>query len=457
MALVPSVPVYTAVALVLEALYAIPSARDAFLGFPLPEHVTSVSSYWAGAHAARTPNETAIPVQAYPSVVLVQRVQTLFTVMQHTSRAALVLGDIVDVVPRDYMLQASRNAEMHVLLEVFLESLVHAYLEAMLIAVETIVCSSRTATVAARAEQAGHDRGLFQSYATTALAAPEDGAMPGEAQPTATITLVHSETDTFVRACLFSKLMASSEMDSLLITRPADVLLLNVQHQAEAALPPFRIEESISLDTFLWHTRRGGRIDNDPRWQQLQTWDDEKLALAQQRARLVAPMGKPVHELLTTCAKVRAAGDQYAELADWMGDVQHALHAEVQTLDVRLGELHDAMLTTRAALVRELDAAASETQEYAYTLYAVLLASRQGDCAYVRDGEQWYKLEQGRADRVSFDDLARDRRGLDEGRGVSHLAYARAGLPATPLRQAAMATVEAVAKDNTHATETRCT
>ena len=72
MALVPSVPVYTAVALVLEALYAIPSARDAFLGFPLPEHVTSVSSYWAGAHAARTPNETAIPVQAYPSVVLVQ-------------------------------------------------------------------------------------------------------------------------------------------------------------------------------------------------------------------------------------------------------------------------------------------------------------------------------------------------------------------------------------------------
>lgn len=460
-ALVPKVPVHTAVALSLQALYAVPRARDALLTFPLPETVTALGTYWAGAPPTRAPSDTPVPAELAAQVAWIQRVQTLFVAMQHTSRAALVLGDVVDCVPSDVLLQASRNADMHVLLELLLEALVHAYVASMRLASERIMCASRTETAAARAEAQARTAGLFQSYAAVALpAAPDGDAMPpsGEAQPTATITLVHTETENFVQACLFAKLKASSEMDSLLMTHAADVLLLNVQHEPGAVLTPFRIEPEVNLAPFLWRVRRGARIDADPRWEQLQTWEAERAGLAQQRAHLAAPNGTPLEPLLRGAERVDAAGADYAELAAYVREVRDALDAEIRARDTQLAALHTEIVETRRALVAELPDAHDEHASYA--LCAVLLASSAGDCAYVREDAQWWRIEHGHADRVAWDAVCGDRRGIDEGRGVFHLAYTK--MPSPPrdtdaLSRTAPATVQAVCEDNARAQESRCT
>lgn len=458
-ALVPSMPVYTAVALALQALYAVPHAREAFLAYPLAETIESLESYWAGAPARRKPSAVAIPDAWAEPAALVQRVQTLFTMMQHTSRAAVVLGDLVDTIPREVFLQASRSADMHTLMELFFESLVHAYVTTMPLGIDQIVGTTRTETQAARAKASANVRGLFQSFAAVAQPeAPADGSVPapGEAQPTATITLLHTETDRCVPACLFAKLMANADMDSLLITHAADVLLFNVQHKADATPPAFQIDREISLAPFLWDTQRGRRIDADARWQQLHVREAEKEALETERARLVAPGGTPLAPLLRSAQRVGAAGEAYTELATWLHAVQHALEEDVAAMDARIRALYDELRATRTALLAELP---SIQDAPVYALCAVLYASSTGDCAYVLENDsQWYRVAQGCAERVAWDAVCQDPRGQDEGRGVFHLAYVKtpvAPMDTDALTHAAPSTVQAVCQDNARANETR--
>lgn len=444
---------YAAVALALQALYAVPHARDAFLSFPLPEHIHALDGYWAGAEATRAPGPTAIPPRDSAAVHLVQRIQTLFVFMQHSSRAAVVLGDIVPVLPRAMVLQMSRGAEMHVVLELFLETLVQAYLDAGHLAADQVVSTSRTATVAARSAYALRARRLFQSYAAAACdtaPASATAAVPGEAQPTATITLTHTATDTDVSSCLFSKLMASADMHSLLITHAADVLLLPVQH-TPGVQTRFTLEETVYLDPFVWDTHNGQRIDTDPRWRQLQDAQAEWTALASRRAQLQAPRGDALRPLLASCERVGVAGDAYAGVATWLGHVATALDADEHALDARLAALDDSMQAMRTALVAERPAC--RAGQYAYTLRALLLASTAGDCTYVQEGDQWFHVEAGHASPVRFADVCADKRGADEGHGVALLAYARTdAAPCDPARLYAAAehTVQAVATDNAH-------
>ncbi|WFC96598.1 hypothetical protein MBRA1_003259 [Malassezia brasiliensis] len=453
--LVPKVPAHTAVALALQALYAVPRARDAFLRFPRAETILSLEDYWRGAPALRRPDDAPVPAERQAQLAWVQRIQTLFTTMQHTGRAVIVLGDVLEYVPSDVILRASRNADMHVLLETLLEALVHAYVDAMHLANEQIVCTTRAETAAVRAEAHARAAHLFQSFAAVALpSAPADGSVPpsGAAQPTATITLVHTDTDATVHACLVSKLRENSEMDSLLITRAADVLLLNVQHDATAGeLAPFCIEPVINLAPFLWDTQRGARIDADPRWAQLRDAEAEMRALEQQRAHLVAPRGTPLAPLLRDAQRVRDAGEAYAPLATWLADVDAALAHDLDALNERLRTLHEKARATHRALV----AAAPESHDARseYSLCAVLVAGGAGDGAYVLDDTQWYAIEHGTATPVAFETVCSDHR------DVVHLAYTRApaALPRPALGEAAPDTVQAVCADNARADTTQKT
>ncbi|KAI3629036.1 hypothetical protein CBS9595_000108 [Malassezia furfur] len=447
--LVPKVPAHTAVALALQALYAVPRARDAFLRFPRAETILSLEDYWRGAPALRRPDDAPVPAERQARLAWVQRIQTLFTTMQHTARAVIVLGDVLEYVPSDVILRASRNADVHALLEALLEALVHAYVDAMHLVNEQIVCTTRAETAAVRAEAHARAAQLFQSFAAVALpSAPADGSVPpsGATQPTATITLVHTDTDATVHACLVSKLRENSEMDSLLITHAADVLLLNVQRDATSGeLVPFCIEPTIDLAPFLWDTQRGARIDADPRWAQLRDAEAEMRALEQQRAHLVAPRGTPLAPLLRDAQRVRDAGEAYAPLATWLADVDAALTNDLDALDARLRTLHDEVRTTHRALV----AAMPETHDARsqYTLCAVLVAGGAGDGAYVLDDTQWYAIEHGTATPVTFEAVCSDHR------DVVHLAYTRApaALPRPALGEAAPDTVQAVCADNARA------
>lgn len=450
--LVPKVPAHTAVALALQALYGVPRARDAFLRFPRAETIVSLEDYWRGAPALRRPDDTPVPAESRAHLAWVQRIQTLFTTMQHTARAVLVLGDVLEYVPSDVILRASRNADTPALLEVLLEALVHAYLDATHRVTEQVVCTTRAETAAVRAEAEARAAHLFQSFAAVALpSAPVDGAVPpsGAAQPTATITLMHTDTDTTVHACLVSKLRASSEMDSLLITHAADVLLLNVQRDGAAGtLPPFCVERAINLAPFLWDVRGGARIDADARWAQLRDAEAEKRALEEQRAHLVAPRGTPLAPLVRDAQRVRDAGEAYAPLAAWLADVDAALAHDLDALDARLRMLHDEIRATHRALVAAVPEAHDARAQY--TLCAVLVAGGAGDGAYVLDDTQWYAIEHGSATPVAFEAVCSDHR------DVVHLAYTRApaALSCPALGEAAPDTVQAVCADNARAEAT---
>ncbi|WFD44579.1 hypothetical protein MPSI1_003247 [Malassezia psittaci] len=451
-ALVSAVPVHAVVAHALQILYAVPQAREAILSFPLSEMITSLNQYWSGKHAHRERSMDGIPPNQQSQVEWIQRVQTLYTMMQHSSRAAVVLGDVMENVPQEVFLLASRNADLPSVLEVFLESLVHAYIDTMPMAIDRITGTSRTETVSLRNQANAKVASLFQSYAAVALPeAPSDGSIPpfGETQPTATITLLHNETDNTVLRALFSKLKADSEMDSLLITQLADVLLLNIQHDSGASLDPFQIQAEINLSPFLWTTQRGGRIDADPRWQQLQEAQRKKLELLQQKSRLEAPNGQPIQKLFQGAQRIGSAGDEFSDIAEWLEQVQKEWTEKLASVEAQLQAIHTDMLTTRQELVRNHHFSEKDSQA-TYKLCGVLIATASRYYTYVMDSEQWYRVADGKSEQVAFDAVCNDHQGIDEGRGVALLAYARLSSISneTSLQPVCPLTVQAVCQDN---------
>ncbi|WFD00518.1 hypothetical protein MYAM1_003267 [Malassezia yamatoensis] len=451
-ALLSNVPVHAVVALALQILYAVPQAREAILSFPLSESITSLDQYWSGKPAHRERSMDGIPSHQQFQVGWIQRVQTLYTMMQHSLRAAVVLGDVMDNVPQEVFLLASRNADLPALLEVFFESLVHAYVDTMPTAIDRITGTSRTETVSLRSQANAKVASLFQSYAAVALPeAPSDGSIPpaGETQPTATITLLHNETDNTVLKALFSKLKADSEMDSLLITQLADVLLLNIQHEYGPSLDAFQIQAEINLSPFLWTTQRGGRIDADPRWEQLQEAQRMKLELIQQKARLDAPNGQPLQKLFQGAQRIRSAGDEFSDLANWLEQVQKEWTEKVASVEAQVQAIHTDMLATQQELVKNHTFSEHDSQA-TYKLCGVMMATASQCYAYVMESEQWYRVADGKSEQVAFDAIENDHRGMDEGRGVAFLAYAKmCSIPnETALQPVCPQTVQAVCQDN---------
>jgi len=162
------------------------------------------------------------------------------------------------------------------------------------------VGATRSATDAAREQWLGEQQCTFQSFAAVAADAPTD-APPRDTQPTASITLEHTESHCFVHACLYSKLAASATLDSLLITRPADVLFFNVQHVG-TSLPSFHIEPRLYLDAFCWEQRHGARIDGSEQARRLAEDDARLAALQGKRGSLHSPASQEGSALRRTAS-----------------------------------------------------------------------------------------------------------------------------------------------------------
>ncbi|WFD05577.1 hypothetical protein MVES1_000907 [Malassezia vespertilionis] len=447
-ALVPQLATHRIIAAALQALFAAPLAKEAFTTASPPDPRTAdIQGYWRGESLTAT---HASP-PASDALQMVQRVQTAFTFMATTQRAALILGDIAPTIPRDVQYQISKNAPPHTVLELYLDALVQAYLDVAHMCANEITLSTRNETAYARAQYIAARQGLFQSFAAPALPSdmPTDQA-PADAQPTSTITLTQTPTNDFVYACMFAKLAAGPEMDSLLITRPADILLLNIQREKNVT-SPFLIEEVVYLDRFLWEKQRGAKIDLDPRWHTLQGWQQQHAAAAARKECMLAPSKTPLYPLLARAEAHFTEGN----VSEWLGQVHDAIDAQIHALDMELAALQAQIHATQQALAQTLahEAADPAMHTVPYDLCACIMAGAD-DCVYARQGEDWFCIANGTCNPTSFEAIRTDARGIDQGLGVVHLVYTRRAATAPLAQTPALATLHAaVQQDNARAAQ----
>ena len=329
----------------------------------------------------------------YATYPVVQRVQTLITFAHATQRAAVVTGDIDAIVPSEIVLQASRNEALHVQLESYAEAVVQAWKEARAWVAERITQATRSATDAARAQFINSKSTVFQSYAAKAYDTPVPDLACPEGQPTTSITLTHTALERSVPACLWCKLAASETMDSLLITRPADVLLLNIQQQGAEDM--FHIDPVLCLDPFLWSKRQGHRIDGTDECRQLQNLVSELNALEAQRKRLTEPTGFLIRPLLEQVLGYYATQDKAKHI--WMQQIQDYVQQQVASLQMQQEALQTNIQDLRRHIAAQVERAAQDTslQTVPYDLCAAIATSSTSECVYVRSEETWWCIENG--------------------------------------------------------------
>lgn len=388
---------------------------------------------------------------------VVQRIQTLAAFMHGTQRAAVVTGDIDSIVPSDIVIQASRNTALHVQLTSYAEAVVRAWQGARAWEAEHITQATRSATDAARAQFIDSKQTLFQTYTATACDAPMPEVVCPQGQPTTTITLEHTALEYSVPACLWRTLAARELMDSLLITQPADVLMLNVQRLG--AQHVFRMDPVIYLDPFLWSQRQGHRIDGTDECRQLQQWATELSALETQLKILIEPTASPIEPLLEQAAEHYAGQDQV--MHSWVQRIQQQVQRQVTDIRIQQQALQSRIQDARRHLAALAEQAAQDTslQTVPYDLCAAIIAMKEADCVYVRYEESWWRIENGtvapvrrkRLTQCEFATCIADTRGIDDDLGLVHMVYTRRGATLSGYRPDNTAMQHAMDRDNERA------
>lgn len=373
---------------------------------------TPTDDYWAGA----SPNHPL----GVSDVGLVQRLQTLVLYTKSTDHGAVILGDVSRAYPRELMLLASRG-ETHALVDAYIDAFAAYYAD------DAQAVQARSEPEAARAAYQYACEHLFCSYAAPAVSGAP--APHGDAQPTNSITLRHTSSDSSVTSCLWSKLAGGAGADSLLITTPADVLVFPVQHMDDA--PHFRIDEQIFLDPFLWDKRNGEPVDSDDRWRQVEIYDTTFGELLRQRQILTAPNGVPINPLFATSQTYLASStervEQHAELNAWLSHVSELISKRIKDIDYSLAETQAAAFECKHALQRDAatHAADPSMRTVAYDLCAALFSSSSAYWAYLRYGGSWWMVEDGIATKSTWDAVVNDDRGVAAGQGIYMLCYQR--------------------------------
>jgi len=407
----------------------------------------------------RRPCTRATPSRSYVYTThpVVQRIQTLVAFSHATQRAAIVTGDIEAIVPSEIVLQASRSEALHVQLESYAEAVVHAWKEARTWEAERITQATRSATDAARAQFINSKATVFQSFAATAHDAPVPDLLVPEGQPTNSITLTHTALERSVPACLWRKLAASETMDSLLITQPADVLLLNIQQQG--AQDAFRIDPVLYLDPFLWSKRHGHRIDGSDECRQLHNLVSELSVLQTQGKRLTEPTGAPIEPLLEQVSEHYAAQDEAKHR--WIQQIQHYVQQRLASLQKQKEALQASIQELRRHMVAQVERDAQDTslQTVPYDLCAAIVTSKKGECVYVRSEGTWWCIEDGtvipvrrkKLTQCPIDSWVANSCGAVDDANLVHLVYTRRSTSLAGYQPEMAALQQAIAQDNERA------
>ena len=408
---VPSIPTYKAVAWALQALYAATPLCQALYRYPKPDtRITNLAQYWNGVSPSGPCTAESQHTQ------LIQRIQTLFFFATHTVRAVVVTGDIDAILPRDIMLQASWQQNMHALIKAFVDLFAHAW--------KTNTCLEQ--------------HHLFQMFVV-----PTSASAPTDELSMSTLVLDHTATESSVYSCLSYQL--TDHEQAYFINRAPLVLCLPVQHSTTG---PFRIDLTVYLDSFLWNKR----TEDDVASQCASLASQYKASEAEKRHWTARLASFTEHDALSSTQQSEAYLEHVAHspLSDWMTRIRKALEQRVSKARSHISALDEQLTSLRTTMTQLQEKRWNDPawQTMPYDLCAAVFQTNESEWAYIQHNGQWWRLEDTHAQAIDPHTMTTDP-------GVVFLAYTQRAYKAQePTLETLTALRDAVAKDNEEAERT---
>ncbi|SPO24235.1 uncharacterized protein UTRI_03503 [Ustilago trichophora] len=438
------------VAALLQALYAAPPVRRAYLAArPNDQRGSDFANYWKGAPPTDSSDAIAQPaLEAH--FELAQRIQTLFAFTQLSQRPLCVIKDVTSLTPSEVVARSVDHSSPVKVASLYYEFLVESFTKHVA-AVSDLILNNPTAEPV-QTDALWMTDAIFLSSGAAALASPASprangfqdqtqAALPKVEQQRSFIQLRHDSVNSDTYSCLRAAL--ASDGEGALLTRTAHTISMGVDHAlptADGGPSPFTINERIHLDSLMWDRRQGVRLDAELHDLEMVRLDAMRQDLEARKRKLVGDGGRPLKEVLSGAKRyfgeIASAGDgtdairssSLAEATPQISKILEAVEADVAATDQLIAKIR-AQTDAKRALVAERakrEASNPEWTQLAYDLVAVL-CHEGGRCASLvkqPDGT-WWKISGGRAVQVDREDVVMGRP-QDPSLSVFWVVYARA-------------------------------
>lgn len=443
------------VAALLQALYAAPPVRRAYLAArPVDQRGSDLSNYWKGAPPTEPSSDAPVQLPLEAHFELAQRVQTLFAFAQLSQRPLCVVKDVTSLAPSEVVARGADHSSPTRVASLFYEFLVESFTKHVAAVSDLILNDTSAAPV--ETDALWMTDALFLSSGAAALTGPASplvnglqdateasgAVLPRIEQQRSFIQLRHDSVNSDTYSCLRAAL--ASDGEGALLTRTAHTISMGVDHAlptAEGGPPPLTINERIHFDSLMWDRRQGVRLDAELRDLEMVRLNDMRQELEARKRKLVGDGGRPSKEVLAGARRyfeeIAETGDgstdavrssSLSEAAPQLTQIMQAIDADLAATELLAAKVR-AQIDAKRALVAERakrEAANPEWTMLAYDLVAVL-CHEAGRCVSLvkqPDGT-WWKVSGGRAVQIDKQDVVMGRP-QDASLSVFWLVYARA-------------------------------
>ncbi|GAC92849.1 hypothetical protein PHSY_000406 [Pseudozyma hubeiensis SY62] len=425
-------------AAILQALYAAPPVRAAFLASrPVDTRGSDLSNYWKGspptdsASSSDSIAQTALDAH----IDLTRRIQTLFAFATLTERPLCVVKDVTAMTPSEVVARGSDHTAPCKVASLYYEFLVESLGKHVAAYSEMILSTPTTEPEATDA--LWMTDALFLSSGAAAVSSPVEEP-PKMEQRRSVIQLRHDSVNSDVYSCLRTAL--ASDGEGALLTNPANVIGMLVDHaNVSSTESAFTIQERIHLDSLMWDRRQGVRLDSELKDLEMVRLEMMRSELETRKRKLMGDGGRAVGEVLggarryfDQVAAGSGEGDEVRsaslkEAAPQIDKIVAAVDADLVATDELIAKVQ-GRIDAKRATVRERAKREAENPEWnqlAYDLCAVLVHEAGRIVTMVKHGEAWWKVSGGRVVRVEKEEVRMGRK-EDPCLGVFWLIYAKA-------------------------------
>lgn len=447
-AMVAPFPSLEIVAALLQALFAAPQVRTAYLASrPADARGTDLSNFWKGAAPSDSSSDTPNPALDAP-MDLSRRIQTLFAFAALSQRPVCVVQDVTSLAPSEVFARGADHSAPAKVASLFYEFVVDSFTKHVSAVTDLILDTPGGEPV--ETDALWMTDGLFLSSGAAALTSPASPRLNGEAEPIPSlpkveqqrsfIQLRHDSVNSDTYSCLRAAL--ASDGEGALLTRTAKAISMGVDHAlptADGGPPPFTIHKRIHLDSLMWDRRQGVRLDTELRDLEMVRLDALRQDLEARKRKLLGDSGRSSAEVLLGAKRyfeqvatpnegndaIRSAS--LAEAPPQIHKILEAVQADIAATDKLIAKIR-AQIDSKRALVADRakrEASNPEWTQLAYDLCAVLYQEAGHCVALVKQPNgTWWKVCNGQATAVPLEDAVMGRP-QDPSLGVFWIIYAR--------------------------------